>query len=100
MVTLSEIDVRAPMVFAGFGISAPDLGYDDFAGIDVAGKLAVVIAGAPDGFGSLERTVLSSSASRDAELRERGAAGVIIVQLDYRTRPCNLVELMPRLLER
>ena len=69
------------MIFGGFGISAPDLGYDDFEGIDVKDKLVVVISGAPDHFGSLERTVLSSSASRDAELRERGAAGVVVVRL-------------------
>jgi hypothetical protein len=80
--TRTETDVQAPMVFAGFGISAPGLGYDDFDGIDVAGKLVVVVTGAPDDFGSLERTVLSSSASRDAELRARGAAGVVIVQPD------------------
>ncbi len=80
--THAGVDVQAPMVFAGFGISAPGLGYDDFEGLDVVGKLVVVLSGAPDDFGSLERTVLSSSASRDAELRARGAAGVVIVQPD------------------
>lgn len=80
-ITRDNIDVEAPMIFAGFGISAPDLDYDDFEAIDVTGKLVVVVSGAPDHFGSLERTVLSSNASRDAELRERGAAGVIIVRL-------------------
>lgn len=80
--TRASLDLMAPLVFAGFGISAPDLGHDDFEGIDVAGKLVVVVAGAPTGFGSLERTVLSSRASRDAELRERGARGVIVVQSD------------------
>ena len=65
----TETDLEAPMIFAGFGISAPDLGYDDFEGIDVEGKLVVVISGAPDSFGSLERTVLSASKVRDAELR-------------------------------
>lgn len=78
----TETDLSAPLVFAGFGISAPDLGYDDFAGIDVEGKLVVVLSGAPSDFGSLERTVLSSSKVRDAELRTRGAAGVIVVQPD------------------
>jgi hypothetical protein len=78
----AETDLEAPLVFAGFGISAPDLGYDDFEGIDVEGKLVVVLSGAPDPFGSLERTVLSSSASRDAELRDRGATGVIVIQSD------------------
>ena len=79
-VSSTTTDLRAPMVFAGFGISAPDLGYDDFEGIDVEGKLVVVLSGAPDAFGSLERTVLSSRASRDAELMARGAVGVVVVQ--------------------
>ena len=30
------------MVFAGYGISAPDLGYDDYAGLDVKGKIVLV----------------------------------------------------------
>ena len=83
-------ELEASLLFAGFGISAPDLGYDDFEGIDVRGKLVVVLSGAPEGFGSLERTVLSSSKVRDAELRARGAAGVIAVQTDgdrFVTRP-------------
>jgi hypothetical protein len=77
----SDVDVTAPLVFVGFGISAPDLGYDDLEGVDISGKLAVVVPGAPDAFGSLERTVLSSSASRDAELLSRGAAGVVVIDV-------------------
>ena len=79
-VLTTTVDLRAPLVFAGFGISAPDLGYDDFEGLDVQGRLVVVLPGAPDRFGSLERTVLSSSKVRDAELLRRGAAGVLVVQ--------------------
>ncbi|MBN2206425.1 MAG: M20/M25/M40 family metallo-hydrolase [Candidatus Aminicenantes bacterium] len=37
------------VVFAGYGVSAPDLGYDDFAGIDVRGKIVLVAAGRPGG---------------------------------------------------
>ncbi|MHC5010414.1 MAG: M28 family peptidase [Planctomycetota bacterium] len=40
-------DVTAGAVFAGYGISAPDLGYDDYAGIDVRGKVVVVLRHAP-----------------------------------------------------
>lgn len=72
--------IDAPIVFAGFGISAPDLGYDDFADVDVANKLVIVLAGAPDHFGSLERTVLSSGKTKDSELRTRGASGIIEVR--------------------
>ncbi len=35
------------IVFVGYGISAPELGYDDYAGIDVKGKIVVVLRGAP-----------------------------------------------------
>ena len=80
-VMTSDTEIQAPLVFAGFGISAPDLGYDDLEGVDVAGKLVVVVSGAPTAFGSLERTVLSSSAARDSELIARGAAGVIVVEV-------------------
>ncbi len=41
--------VEAPAVFAGYGISAPDLGYDDFEGIDVRGKIVITIVGKPGG---------------------------------------------------
>jgi Zn-dependent M28 family amino/carboxypeptidase len=39
--------VEAPLAFAGYGLSAPDAGYDDLAGIDLKGKIAVYIAGTP-----------------------------------------------------
>lgn len=81
-VTEDHTQLRAPLVFLGFGISAADLGYDDYDGVDVAGKLAVVLPGAPDGFGSLERTVLSNGKTVEAELIARGAAGIIRVQSD------------------
>src|SRR5207302_1712612 len=34
-----DIAVRAPVVFAGYGITAPEYQYDDYAGIDVSGKI-------------------------------------------------------------
>jgi len=41
-------DHKAEAVFAGWGISAPDLGYDDYAGLDVKGKFVVCFRGTPD----------------------------------------------------
>ena len=38
----------AEMVFAGWGISAPELGYDDYAGLDVQGKFVLCFRGTPD----------------------------------------------------
>ncbi|WP_263410547.1 M20/M25/M40 family metallo-hydrolase [Terriglobus tenax] len=37
-----SIDITAPVVFAGFGITAPELGYDDYKGIDAKGKIVFV----------------------------------------------------------
>lgn len=41
-------DNRAGLVFAGWGISAPELGYDDYAGLDVKGKFVLCFRGVPD----------------------------------------------------
>lgn len=40
-------DVEAPVVFAGYGIKAPEFKYDDFAGLDCAGKVVVVLRHEP-----------------------------------------------------
>jgi hypothetical protein len=37
-----ETTVSGPVVFVGYGISAPELGYDDYAGIDVKGKIVLM----------------------------------------------------------
>ncbi len=39
--------VSGEVVFAGYGISLPDSGYDDYAGLDVRGKIVLVVAGEP-----------------------------------------------------
>jgi hypothetical protein len=41
--------VDAPLVFVGYGLKVPDLNYDDFAGLDLKGKVAVAIPALPDG---------------------------------------------------
>ena len=42
-----ETRVRAPLVFVGYGITAPELACDDYAEVPVAGKVAVAFEGAP-----------------------------------------------------
>lgn len=39
--------VSADVIFAGFGVTAPELGYDDYKGVDVRGKIVLVDAGVP-----------------------------------------------------
>ena len=72
----TESEVSAPLVFAGFGVSAPELKYDDYAGLDVKGKIVVYLNGAPASFPSNERAYFSST-SKLSEAVKRGAVGVI-----------------------
>jgi len=48
LVFSDSAEVTADLVFCGWGINAPDLGYDDFAGVDVKGKYVVCFRGTPD----------------------------------------------------
>lgn len=73
----SGASVEAPLVFVGFGISAPEFGYDDFAGVDLAGKVAVVLAGAPESFPASERAHHSREKVR--EVAARGAVGIVFL---------------------
>lgn len=41
--------IEAPLVFLGYGLQVPEKGYDDFAGLDLKGKIAVTIPGSPEG---------------------------------------------------
>jgi hypothetical protein len=69
--------VTAPMVFVGYGVHAPDLGWDDYAGIDVKGKIAVMLNSAPESFDIDQRAFHSSGLVKSRELEARGAVGVI-----------------------
>jgi len=74
----TQVEVEAPLVFAGYGISAPDLGYDDYANLDAKGKIVVVLRGAPEQFPS---TVTAYSMDLQTILRtaaNHGAVGVIL----------------------
>ncbi len=45
----SDVDVaNAPLVFVGYGVNAPERKWDDFKGVDLKGKIAVVLINDPD----------------------------------------------------
>ena len=73
---------EAPLAFVGYGVSAPELGYDDFTGIDVRGKVIVSFRGAPPKFGHNERAYYSNSVVKDQAAAAHGAIGTLTV-----TRP-------------
>jgi hypothetical protein len=75
----ADASVRAQAVFVGQAISAPDLGHDDFAGLDVSGRIAVVIGGAPARFDDDRRAVEASTAEKLRALAAHGAIGAVFI---------------------
>jgi hypothetical protein len=69
--------IDAPMVFVGYGLSIPEANWDDLAGLDLHGKIAVyVTAPVPANVSDNVRSHVSSSGERWAVLRKAGAIGM------------------------
>lgn len=75
-----------PVVFAGYGIDAPEFAYDDFSGIDLKGKIAIVFSREPQAndprskfMGALD-TYHAFDRDKVEELRKQGVAGLLIVR--------------------
>ncbi len=72
-------DVKGKLVLAGFGITAPDFGYDDYAGLDVKGKIVLVMKYGPEGEDRQNRyNRFFPLRYKAMNARERGALGVIV----------------------
>jgi hypothetical protein len=71
------VKLNAPLVFVGYGMKDATLGYDDYAGLDVRGKIAVVLFGSPKGMDSEVGAHLRSEQSRVAA--EHGAVALVAV---------------------
>ena len=72
------ISVEASPVFAGFGLDLPARGYDDYAGLDVAGKIVVVLNGTPPGTPSDVGAHMNAEKARMAAAR--GAVGMLVIR--------------------
>jgi hypothetical protein len=71
--------LTAPLVFVGHGVEAPELNHNDFEGLDVEGRIAVMISGAPASFPNNQRAYYSSSLRKWTTLTEKGAVGAIVI---------------------
>ncbi len=72
-------EVNAPLVFVGYGLRAPEANYDDFAGQDLHGKVAVIIAGSPSTLSAALSAHYQSAAERRKALLAAGALGTISI---------------------
>src|SRR5947207_7007388 len=71
--------VEAGLVFVGYGLKIPESNYDDFAGLDVKGKLVVTISGSPTGDPGAVASHYQTAAERWKTLRSVGAVGMITI---------------------
>ncbi len=72
-------ELDAPLVFVGYGLRVPEMDYDDFAGLDLKGKVAVIISGSPSEMPSPLASHYQSTSERARALRAAGAVGVISI---------------------
>jgi len=83
-----QTDVKiaaAPLVFVGYGVSAPERDWDDFKGVDLKGKIMVVLVNDPDfeggegDFGGKAMTYYGRWTYKYEEAARQGAAGVLVI---------------------
>ncbi len=77
--------LTAPVVFAGYGITAPGYDYDDYAGLDARGRIVLVLTNEPGELDSTSRfdgtvnTPFAELRTKAINAREHGAAGLLVV---------------------
>lgn len=91
----NDVEITAPVAFAGFGITAPELQYDDYEGLDAKGKIVLVFDHEPQEndpksvFNGVGNTRYASSYVKALNAQKRGAVAVLIVSEPNRKHPSN-----------
>ncbi|MBL8151329.1 MAG: M20/M25/M40 family metallo-hydrolase [Blastocatellia bacterium] len=88
----SAVDLESEVVFLGYGISSPSIGYDDYEGFDLKGKIALILGGFPkniSGYKDEERFINAAKA--------HGARAVLV--LPESLRPIKWGQLAPLVTE-
>ena len=92
-----EVDLSLDVVFAGYGITAPEFGYDDYAGVDVRGKAVLVFDHEPQEddpaspFHGTGFTLHANVWTKTQTAQQHGAAAILVV-----TEPVNTHRTAPR----
>lgn len=79
-------DRTAETVFAGWGISAPEIGYDDYAGLEVKGKFVLCYRGTPDESDKRYQSY-DEHRTRMKTAKDKGALGIVYVYDEIASNP-------------
>jgi Zn-dependent M28 family amino/carboxypeptidase len=71
--------VEAGLVFVGYGLKVPETKYDDLAGLETSGKIAVYLAGAPPDLSGALAAHYQSAAQRWKTLKSAGIIGAVSI---------------------
>jgi len=77
--TPNAAPVEAPAVFVGYGLKIPEEKYDDFAGVDLQGKIAVFVTGGPSSIPTAVKAHYQSGEERRKNIAEAGAVGSVMI---------------------
>jgi hypothetical protein len=86
-----DLDVRAQVIFGGYGITAPEYRYDDYRGLDVAGKAVLVYEHEPQEndpasrFNGTGHTIYANTLEKAIIAQEHGAVALLIASEPLRT---------------
>ena len=70
-------EIEAPLVFVGYGLTIPEKNYDDLAGFDLKGKVAVIFSGSPADMPAALASHYQSAGERWKALRKAGVVGMV-----------------------
>jgi hypothetical protein len=76
----ANVSLTAPLAFVGYGVNAPEYQYNDFANVDVQGRIAVILDGAPERFSNAAQAYYGWRDTKYAQLVKQGAQGVIEIE--------------------
>jgi Zn-dependent M28 family amino/carboxypeptidase len=85
--TSEQLDATGDVVFVGFGVVSTDLKRDDLAGLDVKGKVVIVLGGQPAGVDAAAWKRATSPQVRGMNILGRGAAAMIVCNAGSATQP-------------
>ena len=89
--TTERADASGDLVFVGYGVSSPELKRDDLAGLDLKGKIAVLVNGRPKNANEAAWSKATSNQAIGRNLIARGAAGIILAYVGSTGQPYSVV---------